>query len=78
MVGEQGLMQPMEDFIVEPIARGDPSILDRILGYIQGEMILHGANASIERDRIAHAVADKAPYTDLRNQVVDLIRAQNA
>ena len=51
-------MQPMEDFIVELIERGDPSNLERIPHYIQEHMARHGPNASFERDRVALAVAN--------------------
>ena len=71
-------MQPMEDFIVELIESGDPSILDRIPNYVQEHMHRHGRNASLERDRVALAVADRARDSGLTNQVVDLIRAQKA
>lgn len=70
-------MQPMEDFIIELIERRDPGIVNSIPNYIQGHMAQYGRNASFERDRVAQAVADRAPDSHLKWQVVDLIRAQN-
>jgi len=71
-------MQPMEDFIIDLIERSDPGILSRLPNYIQEHMAQHRRNPSFERDRLAQAVADRAPDSRLKWQVVDLIRAQNA
>ena len=51
----------MEDFIIELIERRDPGIVNSIPNYIQGHMAQYGRNASFERDRVAQAVADRAP-----------------
>jgi hypothetical protein len=72
------MQQPMENFIIELIQKGDPTVLTRIPNYIQQHMVQYGRNASMERDRVAQSVADGAISYAITDKVVDLIRAQKA
>lgn len=68
------MQQPMEDFIIELIKKGDRTVLTRIRNYIQQHVVEYGPNASRERDRVAKAVADGAIDYALTDAVVALIR----
>ena len=66
------MTQPFEDFLVDLANKGDPSVLDRLDGYLDGHLA-RSSNAAAERQRLAIAFRDRAPETELSRLMLDRI-----
>ena len=67
-------MQPIEEFIIELIQSGDPTVVDRIPNYVGSHIVAFGSNATSERLRIAQAISDRLPNDAIAEHVVNSIR----
>lgn len=66
------MAQPLEDFLVELAAKGDATVLGRLPSYLDSHYAT-ATNIPDERNRLIIAFRDRAPRSELSDQMLDII-----
>jgi hypothetical protein len=68
------MSQPPEDWFIELCGRGDSTVLKRLPRYLDQELA-RAPNVAAERARIAKEFRDRAPDSELKQAMLEIIAA---